>query len=495
MQKIAILYDASQAVLSTFDLDEVLNQILNIVRDYFHLHSGGILLLDQETQELVVRTSFGTPHVATMRLMVGKGLTGTAAKLRRPMYAPDVDKDPRYVRGIESTKSELAIPLIVRDEVVGVLDCQSDDLDHFDSETIDLLTLFATQASIAIANAQLYSMERKRAIQMEAINAIAKQTTATLEPQDLMEKVCSLMLQFFPVEHTAILLREDDGRLQLRAQSGKSSEHYSQEYPASACQRALATFTTVVENEIGATALTSSEQIGIQPRSRMCTPLVSFGETVGVLVCESVRPRAFQSADVQALESVADIVATAIQNAGYVEKIRQLAFKDGLTGLFNRRFFEMRILEEIERATRYKGSMSVVMIDIDHFKKINDEFGHLLGDEVLRQVSNILAQHLRKLDFVCRFGGEEFAVILPETPGDNAAAVADKLRRVVEGWHFPGVPRPVTISAGVAATPNHGKTRDEIIRSADNALYSAKQTGRNRVIHAAELPAATAAGN
>jgi diguanylate cyclase (GGDEF)-like protein len=493
MQKIAILYDASQAVLSTFDLDEVLNQILNIVRDYFHLHSGGILLLDPETQELVVRTSFGTPHASTMRLMVGKGLTGTAAKLRRPMYAPDVDKDPRYVRGIDSTKSELAIPLMVRDDVVGVLDCQSDELDHFASETIDLLTLFATQASIAIANAQLYSMERKRAIQMEAINAIAKQTTATLEPKDLMEKVCSLMLQFFPVEHTAILLREEGGgRLVLQAQSGGSEDYALQDYPAQPCQRALSTNTTVVENDIGSSGMLNGQDVRAEARSRMCTPLVSFGETIGVLVCESIRPRAFQSADVQALESVADIVATAIQNAGYVEKIRQLAFKDGLTGLFNRRFFEMRILEEIERTTRYKGSMSVVMIDIDHFKRINDEFGHLLGDEVLRQVSNILAQHLRKLDFVCRFGGEEFAIILPETPGDNAVAVADKLRRVVEGWHFPGVPRPVTISAGVAATPMHGKNRDEIIRSADMAMYSAKQSGRNLVVYAGEVSAAAA---
>jgi diguanylate cyclase (GGDEF)-like protein len=307
-----------------------------------------------------------------------------------------------------------------------------------------------------------------------------------------MEKVCSLMLQFFPVEHTAVLLRDDDGRLSLRAQSGKHSEQLTQEYPASSCQRALATNTTVVENDIPPTNGNSAEP-KFEPRSRMCTPLVSFGDTIGVLICQSIRPRAFQSADVQALESVADIIATAIQNSGYVEKIRQLAFKDGLTGLFNRRFFEMRIVEEMERAIRYRGFMSVVMIDIDHFKKINDEFGHLLGDEVLKQVSAILGQHLRKLDFVCRFGGEEFAIILPETPGDNALAVADKLRRVVEGWHFPGVPRPVTISAGIAAAPLHGKTRDEIIRSADMALYSAKQTGRNRAVYAAEVATNAAA--
>src|SRR5437868_13424932 len=116
----------------------------------------------------------------------------------------------------------------------------------------------------------------------------------------------------------------------------------------------------------------------------MCIPLVSFGQTLGALLLDNVEPKAFRSGDVQSLESVADICATAIQNANYVERVRQLAYVDGLTGIFNRRFFEMRINEELERARRYSGTLAVIMIDIDHFKRLTDEFGHLLGDEVLR---------------------------------------------------------------------------------------------------------------
>ena len=164
MQKIAILYDASQAVLSTFDLDEVLQRILLIARDYFHLQNVAILLLDKDNNQLCTRSQIGgEKDLDDVRVSIGTGLIGTAAKDKRPLYVPDFSKDSRYVPWGKKTRSELAIPLMVRDEVVGVLDCQSENADHFDRETVDLLTLFSTQASMALQNAHLYSLERRRA--------------------------------------------------------------------------------------------------------------------------------------------------------------------------------------------------------------------------------------------------------------------------------------------------------------------------------------------
>jgi len=483
MQKIALLYDASQAVLSTFNLDEVLEQILCIVRDYFHKTNSAVFLLDPNTQEFFVRTSIGRPEdKADLRIAPGTSLIGTAALQKRPVYAPDVSQDSRYTGYTSSTKSEVAIPLMVRDEVVGVLDIQSEELDAFDSETLDLLTLFSTQASIALENARLYTLEQRRSRQLEAINAIARQTTALLNLDELLGKVCDLVLQTFPVDHVVVLLLDEDAHLSVRAHKGKLTPILTKgaALPSGTGMgiRALELGKTVVENEVACVPHYMASFV--ETRSEMCVPLIFFGEKLGVLMLESAKPHNFTE-DVTPLESVADICAGAIRNAHYFEQAQQLAYIDGLTGIYNRRYFEMEISSEIERASRYNGHLAIIMIDIDNFKRLNDEFGHLLGDEVLREVSNAFGQQLRKIDVMCRYGGEEFAIVVPQTSGGNAMEVAEKLRRMVESYRFPGVPVKVTISAGVAEFPAHGRTRDELVAAADAALYVSKEAGRNRV--------------
>src|SRR4051794_31631044 len=341
MQKIAILYDASQAVLSTFDLDEVLNQILAIARDYFRLQSGAILLRDEITGNLIVKASFGMGDEPLPELPRGRGLCGQAVNLKRPIYVPDVAKDARYVAGVPTTKSEIAIPLIVRDDVVGVIDCQSSELNFFDTETVDLLTLFATQASIGIQSALLYSLLQRRAAQLEVINAIAKQTTAVLEMDDLLRKTCELILNAFPLDHTAVFLSAEGDNLVLRAQAGKLKCRIADN------QTVPESFDDILQC-LGSRHTTRNSEGGTEGKgqrlfegadSEICIPLISFGAEIGVLAWRSKRRDGFEENEIRALESVADIIATAIQNAGHVEQIRQLAFRDGLTGIFNRRYF------------------------------------------------------------------------------------------------------------------------------------------------------------
>jgi diguanylate cyclase (GGDEF)-like protein len=493
MQKISILYDASQAVLSTFDPDEVLQQILNIARDYFHLENVTILLFDPETQELYPRSQIGWEESKDFRVKTGVGITGTAAQQKRPIYAPDVSKDSRYISTSKTTRSELAVPLMVRDEVVGVLDCQSDSLNHFDPDTIDLLALFSIQASMALQNARLYSLERRRASQLEVINAIAQQMTAVLDIKDLLDKVCLLVQHAFQVSHVSVLQKEED-ELVLRAHHGTLSPRFPEGGRVPAGDgfwgQALREGKTLLANDVKK----DPKYVGFyqETNSTVCIPLVAFGQSLGILVLDSAQPAAFHSHELQPLESVADICATAIQNAHYVDRVKQLAYLDGLTGIFNRRYFELRVAEEIERARRFETGMAVIMVDIDQFKYLNDEFGHILGDEVLRQVSSIFHQQLRKIDVVCRYGGEEFAILLSQTNPQHALNVAEKLRSLVERWQFPGVPRSVTISAGAASYPEHGTTRDDLVKAADAGLYMAKQAGRNRVLLAPELPKSAA---
>ncbi len=473
--KAALLFDACQAVLSTSDVDEVLNRILAIIRDHFHLESGSVMRLDKKMNELYVCAQVGrTQAEIGLRIPVGVGLSGSAGETHQPVYAPDVTLDPRYVQGDGRVRSEIAIPIIVRGELLGVLDFQSDQIDYFTSEISDLLTLFSMQVALAIEADRLFSLERRRAEQLEALNAVARQTTAVLDINELLTVVCRLILEWFRFDHVTVMLAEADS-LRIRAFEGRltPSIDMGAELPPGAGLAARAV--TVVEGYVPGFSETHSE---------MCVPLIFLGEKLGVIALDSAQRDAFVAEDVQPLEAVADICAAAIQNANYFERVKQLAYIDGLTGIYNRRCFEMRIGEELERASRFQSRMAVIMIDIDHFKKLNDDFGHLIGDDVLRGVAAILRQQLRKLDVVCRFGGEEFAIVLPETSGENAAAVAEKLRRHFENHRFPGVPRPVTISCGVADYPSQGATRDEVMAASDAALFIAKRTGRNRVVSA-----------
>ena len=331
MQKVAILLDAGQVVLSTFDLDEVLQHILVTVRDFFHLQNIAVLLPDEKTADLYIRRHIGWDKSHDgIRVPVGTGIIGVAAKEKRPIYAPDVSKDSRCQIGTRNTRSELAVPLMVRDDFIGILDCQSEEVDHFDSETVDLLTLFSTQASMALQNARLYSLERRRAMQLEAINAIAKQTTAVLDLKELLSKVCSLIQHAFSISHVSVLLKEEE-EVVLRAHHGDLTRRIPEggRLPATSglWGRALLQGKTVIENDVRVVP----DYVGffVETAARMCIPLVSFGQTLGVLVLDSAEVGAFKTGDVQSLESVADICANAIQNAHYVDRVKQLAYLDG----------------------------------------------------------------------------------------------------------------------------------------------------------------------
>ncbi|MFH1018939.1 MAG: GGDEF domain-containing protein [Pseudomonadota bacterium] len=167
----------------------------------------------------------------------------------------------------------------------------------------------------------------------------------------------------------------------------------------------------------------------------------------------------------------------------YHEEIYRLATIDGLTGLFNKNFFLDRLAEEFSRSKRYDRSLSLLFFDFDHFKRINDTHGHLAGDEILKKASSLIQRNLRKEDLCGRYGGEEFGVLLPETPHKNALFLAEKLRKLVESTSFEhaGKAIPVTISFGVSTLTKDVKNPTQFVEMVDQALYRAKQAGRNCV--------------
>ncbi len=185
-----------------------------------------------------------------------------------------------------------------------------------------------------------------------------------------------------------------------------------------------------------------------------------------------------------------------LKMAESMQALRQLATHDDLTGLFNRREFDRLLNEEWQRASRFGRPFAVTIVDLDHFKRVNDTYGHLVGDSALRHVASLLAGQVRSIDRVARYGGEEFAIIQVETDLASALATTERLRALLQEMPFqftgPGGEQtlPLTLSAGVAAFPIHGESAADVVGAADRALYAAKTDGRNRVYAAKERKSA-----
>ncbi len=221
------------------------------------------------------------------------------------------------------------------------------------------------------------------------------------------------------------------------------------------------------------------------PPDALCAPLLSHGEPLGVLTLRATDPdRPLTEAQTQLATTVAEHVALALANLRTREALRSQAIRDPLTGLFNRRYLEETLERELSRAARHGSALGIIMLDLDHFKQFNDTFGHVAGDALLRALGAFLAANLRREDIACRYGGEEFLLILPGSTLENARRRAEQLQELLKLLDIEHDGQPlgsVTCSLGVAAYPEHGATTQALVQAADTALYRAKAGGRDCV--------------
>lgn len=224
--------------------------------------------------------------------------------------------------------------------------------------------------------------------------------------------------------------------------------------------------------------LTHCEVCGATGGRTTCEPLLVGGEVIGSVLVEHLEPLSEQHTT--ALRESVSQAAPVLANLRNLALAEFRASTDGLTGLPNKRAIQDTIKRMTAQASRTVSPLSAIAFDLDHFKQINDSYGHGRGDDVLATVSTVLSEAVRTSDFVGRNGGEEFIILLPDTDTDHATAVAEKILGAVAAMTVPGVERDITASLGVATIPNHPGDGDQLVRSADRALYAAKTNGRNR---------------
>lgn len=228
-------------------------------------------------------------------------------------------------------------------------------------------------------------------------------------------------------------------------------------------------------------------------RSLLVIPLSVDNKLIGVVAVGKKEPYSFGPKQLQILSSLGGQAAVAMANSMLYKKIEKLAITDGLTKVNNHRYFYKRLEEEAERCKRYQSPYSLIMLDLDYFKKFNDKYGHRAGDSALYNVARILKESTRAIDVVSRYGGEEFAIVLPETEKASAKMVAERIRKAIHDNYFSisdsQQPVHVTVSIGVATSPYDAADANELIELADKALYYSKETGKNKVSVWSEIPA------
>lgn len=337
-----------------------------------------------------------------------------------------------------------------------------------------MTTLFT--ASFAAVNEREL---RRRNYDLQALAKLSWQLESALQPTEVGEALVTAVETDFDAKRQILLVRHENTLVPLvgrgvRPVPGLAPQNDKLLAQSLRERRTLRLFTPPVdENPWVAAALPGARNV-------LTVPLYSDGAPLGLLVAETDDKRGarIELRAVEMLERFVSQAALALANARLLVQVRALAAADGLTGVANRRTFDTRLPAEFARAMRNGRPLSLVLLDVDHFKRLNDTYGHQTGDETLQRVAGALQASARSVDLVARYGGEEFVLVLPETDRAGAYEVAERLRVALEGMAIE--PR-VTASFGVASFPASALDPAGLVAAADEALYSAKQSGRNRV--------------
>ncbi len=422
-------------------------------------------------------------------LTLTEGVIGRTARTRQPVLVERVQADPEYVAVVPHVTQEACVPIFQDGRLAGVINVEVVDptLTHAD---LDLLTTLASEVTSAMRNATLFAEVHQAHDELQALYESAQALSSSLELSTVLEAMVSVTCRQFGYDRGAILLVDAAGDLLVHATYGEPAPAGRIPLGSGTEGRAahearpvlVADVTAGLAHAVGPDPTPAGPALA--PGATLAVPLLREGRVIGVFSVGSARPGSLGDRDQRILTTLAGYAAVAIENARLYEQARHLAVTDGLTGLLNHRAFHQTFDQELERSKRYALPLALIMIEIDKFKRYNDTYGHLRGDEVLRLVARILdKEHRQQVDIVARYGGDEFMLLLPHTSKAAAADVAERIRRTVEVTPFivGTAITTVTLSLGVAALPDDGDTTDALLDTADRRMYAAKHAGGNAV--------------
>ncbi len=492
---LSALYEATRAIGLSDSLDDVLDNILRRAEELIGFEHCALMLVDPDTGDLVVKRVRGygdrLSRMLGLRLSKSRGLSGWAAENRESVRVGDVAADPRYVAGLEEARSNMAVPLVAGNELAGVLNVESPRADAFTAEHEKMLTVLGSQAALAIVAAQARERLEQRILHLNALYQISQLSSRHEDLDGVLSTMLEVAQTLMPLGQIAILLLDEHREtLSVRVSHGYAEGVEGLVIPLGkgVTGRAAHSGETIVVNDLAAEPDYIPGVSGA--RSEIAVPLTVEGKVIGVLNSEALDANAYSRDRVRMLSVIAQQAAVVLRTAQLHAETWRLSITDPLTGVFNRREYIRRLEDHLVRARRYGDSLAVVFLDLDHFKSVNDRFGHDAGDLALQRVAEALRAAMRESDTVARIGGEEFAVLLDRADLDVARVAAERLRIAVEETWLDlsaDSDQRVTVSGGIAVYPDDGLDAKTLLRRADAALYAAKSGGRNRVFLAREV--------
>jgi len=385
---------------------------------------------------------------------------------------------------IKSDEIELFVPLISRDRLIGILVLGRRQSGRYSLEDFHLLEDVTHQVAVSMEKEYLRERLREREEELSVINRLSAIITSSLDIQRIYDSFIEELKKVVDVSWAAIVLIEQNDLyfLALSSEIG-SAWQVGERIPikGTATEWVATNRKAIVESDLSQKSRFDTAKYHLKQgvRSIAYLPLIAKGKVIGSLVVASSQPNAYSQRHVMLLEQLASQIAMPVENSRLYAKVEERARTDELTGLLNRRSLDEMITSEIGRHSRYGGVFSLIILDLDSFKAFNDNYGHLAGDKLLRQIGSVMKGAIRNADQAFRYGGDEFAILLPQTNIDAAYEVAERVRkRVASKVKTDHV--PITASLGLANWPADGIGANEIIEAADITLYHAKRSGGNQ---------------
>jgi diguanylate cyclase (GGDEF)-like protein len=493
------LRKAGAVVVSSLNQDEAIRLILEQLGHVVPYDSASVLLHTKGVLKIVGGHGFKDANpVLGLEVPLDRSNPGATVFLdNKPYLIGNISQEAPNFNQITNNKyvirSWLGVPLTIHNRPIGILSLDAHNPGQFTEEHARLVIAFADQVAIALENSRLYESAVQAATRNETIYKLSQTISANIRSDEIYTAIHHATAELMETEFFCIsLLNEKKGTIDdvYIADREEPIELSSRPISQGLFGKVLAEgksvlYNTFDESMIAATGaiLTGNLDQDEISQSILIVPLKIGSKMIGVLSAQSYQPYAYTESDLEMLELLGANAAIALENARLFSEVQELAITDPGTGLYNRRKFLELADQEFNRSTRYARSLSAIMIDIDHFKIVNDTFGHSIGDQVLIQLAQVCSTGVRQVDILARYGGEEFMVLLPETNAQEAAVIAERLRFSTEATSFTTTAGPlhITISLGVAELDKSCESLNELVDRADFAQYASKDAGRNRV--------------